>query len=252
MSLVNELNNSQHRMVDCVRFAAAWLACIDHEYSESESKAILDRLPDREGGVSLRRMVVAIRDAGSNENYDSIAPVFAFIAKTLSEESRPAFVELMAAVAAADGRVSIGERHALMFLSDLVGRGTDLPRAFELATGLTWELPADLSDPNYWTDVERRSRDRSQQSHHSEQSGSRRESRDEREASRDPRRVEALAVLGLVGNPSQDDIKTAYRRMAKIHHPDRYSGLDAEAIVHATRTFQRIQQAFSTLKASSA
>jgi DnaJ-class molecular chaperone len=49
----------------------------------------------------------------------------------------------------------------------------------------------------------------------------------------------ALKVLGLTGNPSADEIKTAYRKMAMKHHPDREGGNESK--------FKAVQSAYDWL-----
>jgi DnaJ-class molecular chaperone len=46
-------------------------------------------------------------------------------------------------------------------------------------------------------------------------------------------------ILGISSNPTQDDIKSAYRRLAKEFHPDRYAG--------GSETFRKIQEAYAVL-----
>ncbi|HSK22404.1 MAG TPA: J domain-containing protein [Egicoccus sp.] len=53
-----------------------------------------------------------------------------------------------------------------------------------------------------------------------------------------PTRTEALRILQLSGTAGDDDIKRAYRRLAREHHPDR--GGDSG-------TFHRLQQAYERL-----
>lgn len=65
----------------------------------------------------------------------------------------------------------------------------------------------------------------------------------------DPHRVqELLAVLELQGTPSPDAIADAYRRLAKVHHPDRFVQADeATQAAHAVR-MREIIDAYTTLK----
>lgn len=55
--------------------------------------------------------------------------------------------------------------------------------------------------------------------------------------------AEDFAVLGLRPGAGHDEVRAAYRRLAKIHHPDRNPG-DAVAL----ETFHRITAAYATLR----
>lgn len=48
-----------------------------------------------------------------------------------------------------------------------------------------------------------------------------------------------FAILGVSSNATADEIRTAYRRLAKEFHPDHYTGGD--------ETFREIQEAYSVL-----
>ena len=47
------------------------------------------------------------------------------------------------------------------------------------------------------------------------------------------------AILGITSDAKADEIRAAYRRLAKEFHPDRYPG--------GIHTFQQIQEAYSVL-----
>jgi uncharacterized tellurite resistance protein B-like protein len=255
MTLADEIANSEQRIVDCVKVAAVWIAHVDHDFSDAERKAILVRLPDVPGGVPLDRITACIESCARAERYNELVPVFAQIQHALADASKEPFLRLVVDIVAADGRVSVGERHALMFLADLVGLAQVLPHLFTDTTGMVFSRPADLSDLGYWEQVEasararREQEDSQRQDHQSHQkSGSEHAgTQGARGSESDPARIEALATLGLVGAPSADEVRQAYRRLARVHHPDRYEGLGEEAIEHATRAFQRIQVAFDLL-----
>lgn len=250
MSLLDELDRSQNTLIDCVRMAAVWVGHIDHDFSEEEQALILRGLPDREGGMPLSRIIQYVKAGlgGHGETESELADAFDYIKHHLSDKSKDAFLNLVVGIVAADGRISVGERHALAFLGDLCGDIPKLQSIFLAETGQTFGTPTDLSDPAVWDALEARQRQKSTQDQEREQQQERQ--RQQQEAPPTGERVEALAVLGLVGNPSFDDIKLAYRRLARIHHPDRYQALDAEAVAHATKTFQRIQWAYKYLEAA--
>ncbi len=249
ISIADALRSSNNWILDAVRFAAVWVAYSDHEIQEVEHAALEAMVPDRPGGVPLSVIIDAIQRASASQDYRVTAQVFKSIREGLSDKSKTAFLQLIIDIIRADGRVSQGERHAVLFLADLIGRSSEAHKLFLEATGLRLDELADLSDPGYWENLDASRR----QQHNQEQADaqdSKRERRQGKHASPgDPRRVEALAILGLVGEPSTDDIRAAYRRLTQIHHPDRYTSLGAEALEHATRNFQRIQAAYSVLKA---
>ncbi len=55
--------------------------------------------------------------------------------------------------------------------------------------------------------------------------------------------MNAYNVLGIKPGASADDIKGAYRKLAKEHHPDRHGGSD-----EAKKKFQEIQSAYDMLR----
>ncbi|MFC7369396.1 J domain-containing protein [Vreelandella zhaodongensis] len=57
----------------------------------------------------------------------------------------------------------------------------------------------------------------------------------------------ALAVLGLTPGASRTDIRRAYRRMAQLHHPDRFYSGSEHQIALASARFQRVKSAYDYL-----
>ena len=58
-------------------------------------------------------------------------------------------------------------------------------------------------------------------------------------------KADPYKVLGVRPGASSEELHDAYRRLVKLHHPDRNGG-SAEA----TRRFQEIQEAYETVRAS--
>lgn len=131
------------------------------------------------------------------------------------------FINLAIGMAVAGGRFGNVENHILRFLADLIGLSPDALRyEFSRVTGQPLPEPADPSRASFW------------------------------ETKIDPMTRHAYAVLGLEGlaecaTPAQ--IRAAYRRLARAHHPDRFVQLGPEAVATATCTFQRIQSAYEYL-----
>lgn len=57
----------------------------------------------------------------------------------------------------------------------------------------------------------------------------------------------ALAVLGLTQSANRSDIRRAYRRMAQLHHPDRFFSESEQQVALASARFQRIKNAYDYL-----
>ncbi|QPL45233.1 J domain-containing protein [Halomonas sp. A40-4] len=61
------------------------------------------------------------------------------------------------------------------------------------------------------------------------------------------RTTRALAVLGLPPGASRSDVRLAYRRMAQLHHPDRFFTESEHQVALASARFQRIKNAYDYL-----
>ena len=57
----------------------------------------------------------------------------------------------------------------------------------------------------------------------------------------------AYKILEIDSNASQDEIKSAYRKMAKKYHPDKLRGQDPSMIKGAEEKFREVQKAYETL-----
>ena len=59
--------------------------------------------------------------------------------------------------------------------------------------------------------------------------------------------IDALKILGLKEGASKDDIKSAYRKLAKEFHPDKLAGMSEGIIKMAKEKFQEIQSSYEYL-----
>jgi DnaJ like chaperone protein len=60
-------------------------------------------------------------------------------------------------------------------------------------------------------------------------------------------RHQALVILGLTASAGDTDIKAAYRKLVKVHHPDRLSSASEEHQRLAKEKFLKIQEAYEYL-----
>jgi DnaJ like chaperone protein len=109
-------------------------------------------------------------------------------------------------------------------------------------TGSSFPEAGDPSDVDWWRQKLQRDqrRDEGKPDDDNERSHP---SRDGHKMSRN----EAFVVLGLHKDASVDDIKQAYRRMAQLHHPDRFANLGPDAVRAANAMFVRVKNAYEIL-----
>lgn len=136
--------------------------------------------------------------------------------------------EMAVQVAVVDGRLTVAENYSLRFLADALG-GPDLVTVFERVTGRELPDPSDISRASWWAGYDRRGTGRSPRAN-------------------DPARSEALAVLGLDETASPDDIRQAFRQLARRYHPDKVATQDEQVTAQATAAFRRIRSAYETLR----
>ena len=138
--------------------------------------------------------------------------------------------------------LAIPEIHILYFLSDVFGVGiTKLEDTFKDVTGREFPSPSDISDKDWW---EKRKKRQSKSQKESYQKAN----EESDQSTTRMTKMKAYAILGLEGDESPDEIKKAYRRLANVHHPDKFHNLGQEAVEVATSTFKRINEAYEYLR----
>jgi hypothetical protein len=60
-------------------------------------------------------------------------------------------------------------------------------------------------------------------------------------------RTALLAILGIAGDPTRQELSAAYRKLVTQHHPDRFHGAAAEAQNEAAARFIEITRAYEEL-----
>ena len=65
---------------------------------------------------------------------------------------------------------------------------------------------------------------------------------------REPEDNSAYAILEISPSATDDEVKAAYRKMAMKHHPDKVASLGPDVQKAAQEKFQKIQEAYETIK----
>lgn len=157
-------------------------------------------------------------------------------------------------LALGSGTLPLAQNLSLRMVAEALRLPVDsLPKYFRLKTGA--ELPElwDPSDPAAWTERGTRKKQESLSragtdwddagAYPTTPPGAKPSETD------NPRiaRIKSLALLGLEEGATMDEVKQAYRRISRVHHPDHYAQLGSEAMSEATQAFQRIKAAYDFL-----
>jgi DnaJ like chaperone protein len=217
----------------------AWLATCDGELHADELSAIRQISSASKAPADVESAIAVARTANSSD-----LQLVCEVARQLPESSRRLFMQMALGVAIQDRVIHPAENHVLRFVADMLGLGSKgLNDVYSEMTGCSFPPANDLSDPSsqdsHNESEPKHQRDSSRNSGEEAHKRSRTESK--------MSRLKALATLGLDEDATDEDVKLAYRRLARVHHPDRFASLGPEAVSAATKTFQRIQVAYQYL-----
>lgn len=230
---------SKNQLGTSILLILAWIAASDGNVDKSEAKQLAEISAAAKHGISTQPL---IRIA---ENHDIAAIHLAcdIVSSHFKGEKAHLFMEMAIGISIADGLLLPTENHILRFLADLLGLNqAGLNETFINMTGREIPPPSDVSSARYWRDRERAREDAGQKSKSSNDSNNRQEP--PRHSSK---AIAAYATLGLEPGASKEEIKQSYRRLAQVHHPDRFSSLGEESVAAASQTFVRIREAYDYL-----
>lgn len=223
----------------------AWIAAADGTISEEEERALRAIAGSRDTAHDIDLILDTAR-RGRITDLQLACEVLGHLAPS----ERRLFLQIAIGVALEDGYLVTAENHILRFLADLLGLGEDgLDGVFREMTGREFPEPNDMSRAQWWHSREDSTRNRAESSRARDSAGrnGQHDNRHQPGTGVDLQRLKDLATLGLDEDASPDDIKAAYRRMAHVHHPDKYSSLGDEAVAAAEQTFRRLREAYVRL-----
>ena len=227
--------------------AMYWAAWADGEVTEQELAQISEIASLARGEIDLDQYSAIAR---IGEIDDLLAVCHVFAATPVS--GRVPVLETLLGVMLADGVLSVPEHHLLRLFTDVLGCSkSDLDAIFAELVGTATPTLGDPSAEQWWIEREARSRGRTAQG----QAGGRpKEESHSRNGSGsgkpDPGmfdRLIDLATLGLPDGATDTQVRAAYVRLAKVHHPDRFAHLGRDAVADAEDSFSRIRAAYERL-----
>ena len=232
-----------------------WLASCDGSIAPGE----LELLRGVAAGVAGGEVLPAVVDVARLGRPEDLELACRHLRGSLDRGERALLARLLVTMAAQDGYLTVAENHVLRFLADLLGLSARrFARLFEEVTRRPFPEPGDPGDPDWW-----RRRETGEQAHVS--GDGRGGAVDGEDGAGEDRtagggagedgpmtRRRALRLFGLDEGASSDAIHSAYRRLAKARHPDRFARLGAAAQATATVAFRRVQEAYELLSSTPA
>lgn len=212
-----------------------WIAASDSQVDESEFESLLNAA-DAGSFQHLDRVL----DIAKQNDLDAFAIALRILRLSPAVKHRP-MLELATGMALMDSRLTGLEGHILRLLADALSMPPRaLDQIFIEMTGRPLPAGSDPSSKAWW---------QSRQGDGKQSAGSSKDASD-RSSSSTPdeiQRIRDLAFLGLEEEASREEIRAAYRRMCKVHHPDRYATLGQDAVAAAEVTFRRVKVAYERL-----
>jgi pyruvate/2-oxoglutarate dehydrogenase complex dihydrolipoamide acyltransferase (E2) component len=237
--LVQRLQDIPQRLSDSIRASALWLAVLDGPLDAREFHEVGLALTHEPEGVPLQDIAAAF---AAEPMPKDLPKLFRFLRGQRSAQRTVWLLDLYIRVAAADGRISQLERHALIFLSDLLAAPAALlQERFDAVLGIDFEPPADLSDPAFYEAAEAATKARQART-------AAREADAAKAGAAAAERRDALLVLGVRQDATPIAIKAAWRKLSRQHHPDRQPQGDAAALAEAAARFDAVQKAWKRLQ----
>jgi uncharacterized tellurite resistance protein B-like protein len=235
-----------HLQSFCILTVLTWLAACDG-WIGPEERELLRKVAEAGENPGELAIVIEVAQLG---RADDLELACRFLARHLDRGGRRLLIGLAVTMAVQDGRLTVGENLILQFLADLLGVS---PRAFaklfRQATHRPFPVAGDPSSIAWW-----RRREAGGQAEpaaddwgadHSDRTGATAASSD---GPMD--RTRALAVLGLGPRATAAEAHAAYRRLAKVRHPDRFTRLGPAAVQTATAAFERLHMAYAVVSAA--
>lgn len=229
------LMRSNNRAGDCVALALGWVAFCDDSFTEQEEAALREVIAQSRGEDRAEELLWLAR-RGHTED---LALACELLKESLDEDNRRVFLRMAIGLAMLDGYLAVSENHTLRFFADLFEvPPQEFRKMFRDMTHSSFFIPGDPGSGPWWEKVEERRRENAETGTRASASRSSGMSREK-----------ALSILGLEEDDDESALRKKFRKMAHVHHPDKFQTMGDEAVEQAARVFARIREAYQYLNA---
>ena len=232
------LMRSSNRAGDCVALALGWVAFCDDSFTDREEAALREVIAQSRGEDRAEELLWLAQRGHA----DDLALACELLKESLDEDNRRVFLRMAIGLAMLDGYLAVSENHTLRFFADLFEvPPREFRKMFRDMTQGSFFLPGDPSSGPWWERVESRRRESTR--------GEGKERRATRSEANAMSRQKALSILGLEDSDDEAALRKKFRKMAHVHHPDKFQTMGDEAVEQAARVFARIREAYQFLSA---
>lgn len=249
----------------------AWVLASKGHLSETDRQRLTGVSREFRHGHELEPII----DIAVQQDLGAIQLAAEVLQKDCCGEQAYPFLRQVIALAVADGKLATANHHILRFLADLLGVSPpEFARLFAEVAGKAFTNPDDPSRTGYWQAKEhhrqqQHEHQQERQRHRERHSSGQQHQRQSRTGTGDggshqryrqystegpppsDRTRRALMILGLAPGASRHDIRQAYRRLAQLHHPDRFFAEGEAVVATASQRFQKIKKAYDYLMQAS-
>ncbi len=230
-----------HALPVSIAAVLAWLMLADGDVNPEEVR-YLDAFQSAQGiGEKLWLEIVSI---GQMASVPELNQAFVTIQQRLAPDARMLLLDLILGMVLADGRIHASEKLIMELIVDAIGIGADgFKQRYQEVVGRPYSSPGDVSSAAWWHAFEHQREKRA-----NGDSAHDRNTQNSYRSNRNGERIRALSILGLEEGADASAIQAAFRRLAMVHHPDRFQNLGPEAQNTAHETFVRIKNAYEFLR----
>jgi uncharacterized tellurite resistance protein B-like protein len=232
------LERSENPVAAAMLLMLSWIASSDGEIGDDEMEE-LRAIANSGNGYAELLSVIEVAERSQIEDLQLSCEVL----QKLEPKHRRLMLQMAVSMSLQDGYLTAVEGHIVRLVADVLSqKPSDLDGLFREMTGQAFPAPADPSSVEWWEARQRRSEPRTKAQNSEQRAGA-----EAGPAKPDIQRLRDLGVLGLDETATIDQVKEAYKRMAQIHHPDKFAPLGPQAVKAAEVTFLRIRSAYERL-----